>query len=85
MSTAELNEYTLERVKANTCAYQQLLRAAPVAGEDATAIELACGRLRLLTPETSRVGGRSSALRLKDLRFAFRLRKSSNLNGTDLC
>jgi hypothetical protein len=45
MSAAELNEYTLERVKTNTCAYQQLLRTAPVAGEDATAIELACDRL----------------------------------------
>lgn len=46
MSAAELNEYTLERVKTNTCAYQQLLRTAPVAGEDATAIVLACDRLR---------------------------------------
>lgn len=46
MSAAELNEYTLERVKTNTYAYQQLLRTAPVAGEDATAIELACDRLR---------------------------------------
>jgi hypothetical protein len=47
MSAAELNEYTLERVKTNTCAYQQLLRTAPMTGEDATAIELACDRLRL--------------------------------------
>ena len=46
MSAAELNEYTLERVKTNTCAYQELLRTAPVTGEDATAIELACDRLR---------------------------------------
>ncbi len=46
MSAAELNEYTLERVKTNTCAYQQLLRTAPVPGEDAIANELACDRLR---------------------------------------
>jgi hypothetical protein len=63
MSAAELNEYTLERVKTNTCAYQQLLRTAPVAGEDATAIELACDRLSSYlgsdTRKASRLGRRS--------------------------
>ena len=46
MSAAELNEYTLERVKTNTCAYRQLLCTAPVPGADAIANELACDRLR---------------------------------------
>src|ERR1051326_1838601 len=46
MSAAELNDYTLESVQKNTCAYQQLLRTAPVAEEGAIANELAYDRLR---------------------------------------
>jgi hypothetical protein len=46
MSEVELNEYTLERVRTNTRAYQELLRIKPIKGADATAQDLACDLLR---------------------------------------
>jgi hypothetical protein len=77
MSAAELNEYTLDRVKTNMCASKQLLCTAPVAGEDATAIELACGRLRLSNSRDFTSGRKVKCSPLKDLRFAFRVRKAA--------